>query len=298
MMLSPLHVDGLQFRDSSQRIVTLIGSTEFALFKRWLMPNGPTALVLPILEERKRIAHEASYDGPLVARVMRFAAPPNAFALAPWAYPMAQVTAFTQFCGEHGWYVDWTCGDAQIVLPNPNGPTGQQQHLNEFCFALAGCPNAIIQTCNEPFKNGIDVTQVVPPKWGTYLRYSGAYGESGNWPFSADLDFRGYHPERDTGGLEPWQKWAFDCQDSAAVLTDMNPRLPAIMDEPIGADENDIPGRRSNRPELFARLGLATAYCAGVYFHSTPGLSSDGFGPVVTNCFREFVRGAKAGASL
>ena len=297
MSLLPLHAEGIDIKNSDGQVVKLIGSTEFALFGRWLMKDGPTALVEPILNERRRLAREGGYEGPLVARVMRFAAPPNAFALAPWSYNFTEVTKFTQFCGDHGWYVDWTCGDAQIVGPNPIGSQGQQQHMNEFCAALVPCNNAIVQTCNEPFKNGIDVLNIVPPRWGTYLRYSGAYGEAGNWPFPADLDFRGYHPERRNEG-SPWPRWSYDCIDAAVALSNMLPALPAILDEPIGADENDIPGRRSNRPELFARLGLAAAYCAGVYFHSTPGLSSDGFGPNVASCFRAFCRGAAGAVKL
>ena len=83
MSLSAIHVDGIDFKTSDGKIFKYVGTTEFALFKRWLMPSGPTHLVLPILEERKRIAHEGGYDGPLVARVMRYAAPPNAFAIDP-----------------------------------------------------------------------------------------------------------------------------------------------------------------------------------------------------------------------
>lgn len=293
-MVSALHVDGINLRTSDGALFKAVGSTEFALFKRWLMPNGPTALVAPILEERKRLAHEGGYDGPLVARVMRFAAAPNAFALDPWSYPMSAVTDFTQFCGDRGFYVDWTCGDAQIVLPNPTGPQGQQQHLNEFCAALVPCPNAIVQTCNEPFKNGIDVSQIVPPRWGAYLRYSGAYGESGSWPFGSDLDFRGYHSDR-SDLYYPWPKWSFDLFASAASLSNMTPPLPAIIDEPIGFAELARPGRRTDRPDLAFRMGLAISYCAGIYFHSDPGLSSDGFGPVVSNCFRAYCRGVTAG---
>jgi hypothetical protein len=296
-MLSALRIDGIDFRDDRDKVVKLIGSTEFALFKRWLMTDGPNALVAPILEERRRIAHEGGYDGPLVARVMRYAAPPNAFALDPWSYSMAQVTAFTQFCADRDWYVDWTAGDAQVVLPNPDGPKGQQQHCNEFVEALIPCRNALFQTSNEPFKNGVDVYRVVPPRWGSLLRYSGAYGESGAWPFAADLDFRGYHSPRDDRGLV-WPKWLIDLDDQGSVLSSMTPRLPAVLDEPMGFDEFDIPNRRSANPAYAGRLGLTAAYCAGIYFHSTPGLSSDGFGPVVTDCFRAFARGVAAALKL
>ena len=298
MALPAIHVDGIDFKDSTGKIFKAVGSTEFGLFKRWLARDGPRALVEPILNERKAIAREAGYEGPLVARVMRFAAPPNAFALDPWSYSMTEVTAFTQFCDAHGWYVDWTCGDAQIVLPNPDGPRGQQQHLNEFCAALVPVNNAIVQTCNEPFKNGINVERIVPPQWGTYLRYSGAYGETGSWPFAADLDFRGYHGTRSDGGMVFWPKWLIDLNDQAAALNSMSPRLPAILDEPIGADERNIPGSRSNRVDCFGRMGFTIAYTAGVYFHSTPGLASDGFGPIVKECFRAFCRGVKAGLTV
>ena len=297
MSLSALHVDGVDFKTADGRIFKAVGSAEFALFKRWLMPNGPAALVLPILNERKRLAVESGYDGPLVARVFRFAAPPNAFALNPWSYPMSAVTEFTQFLGEHGWYVDWTCGDAQIVLPEQNGPRGQQEHLNQFCAALVPCANAIVQTCNEPFKNGIDILLVIPPKWGSYVRYSGYYNDDGHWDFAADLDCIGFHSARDAAGVY-WPKWLIDMDDQAAVLlTRPNPK-PVIFDEPIGADENNIPGRRSNNPAYFARMGLTIAYCAGLYFHSTPGLSSDGFGPVVADCWRGFCRGIAAGLKV
>jgi hypothetical protein len=35
-----------------------------------------------------------------------------------------------------------------------------------------------------------------------------------------------------------------------------------------------------------------------VYFHSTPGLSSDSFGPIVTQCYQAFMRGAAAGLNV
>ena len=311
MRLSPIHADGIDFKTSDGKIFKYVGTTEFALFKRWLMKDGPKYLVEPILEERKRIAHEGGYDGPLVGRVMRYAAPPNAFAIDPWSYEvreagaatgtMPEVTRFTDFCGEHGWYVDWTCGDSQKIpsVSTPDGPRGQQQHLNEFCAALVPCTNAFVETCNEPFQNGIDVSRVVPPQWGSYLRDSGMYWEHDFWQHNLDLDFVSFHSRRDEGGQHPWPKFIIDMFDAAAdldtMMLDHHGGRPAVLKEPIGFDENEIPNRRTNRVDCAGRMGLVIAFCAGVTFHSTPGLASDGFGPTVTNCFRNFCRGIAAG---
>ena len=42
-------------------------------------------------------------------------------------------------------------------------------------------------------------------------------------------------------------------------------------------------------------MGLGLGLVDGLYFHSTPGLASDGFGPIVKDCWQAFCRGAKGG---
>ncbi len=172
MTLLPVHVDGRDLKTSDGKVFKAIGSAEFALFKRFLMRDGWNALVKPILDERRNLAVSAGYAGPLVARVFRHGGPWNVFGITdPWSYSMAQVTEFTQRLGNEGWYVDWTGGDAQVCFPSPdpnrgemNGPRGINQHNNEFCAAIAGCPNALIfESQNEAYKNGVDVGQVKPP---------------------------------------------------------------------------------------------------------------------------------------
>lgn len=303
MALLPVRVVGNTLQTADNRRFKAVGSSEFAMFKRFLMPNGPTHLVAPILAERKELAMTAGYTGPLTARVFRCAGGANEFALDPWSYSMSAVAEFTQFLGERDWYVDWTGGDYQLAFPSSdprwgevNGPRGINQHNNVFCAAIHGQPNCFWNTSNEPFsdgKNGIDVSVVKPPPWAPVVQYSGLYYD-GTWDNSTDLTCINLHTDRSTeGGVE---KWVGKAHESAPFLWVHN--KPIFYDEGMGADEITIPGRRSNVPAYFGVLGTVITMVDAVYFHSTPGLGSHGFGPVVKECYKAFCRGAKAGLAV
>ena len=302
MSLSTIHVDGIDFKDDQNKVWRYVGMTASALFKRWLEPNGPRVVVEPNLQQWRQMANEGGYDGEITLRVFRFAAPPNAFALDPWSYPMGEVTNFTNYCNERRFRIDWTCGDAQIVLPDPHGPKGQQQHLNEFCNALVPvAATNFVQTCNEPFKNGIDVRGIVPPPsrmvdpkspWGTYLRDSGMY-YGGQWDTSIDLDFISLHTDRGMEGRVV--KWLGKIFESAVFLWDIG--KPPVQNEPMGFDEVDRPGSRSNNPRYAGLLGMGVAF-TGIGFHSSAGQPCDQFGPVTRLCAVSFFRGVKAGLGV
>ena len=292
-MLPAIHVEGPALVDATGKRFNYVGVSDFALFKRWLMPNGPSALVKPRLEEWKRLASDGGYTGPIVLRIFRYAGPWNVFGITdPWSYDFNEVRLFTHFCGDRGFYVDWTCGDSQAVLPNPAGPKGQQQHLNEFVSALVPCSNAFVQTCNEPFKNGIDVGQVVPPVWGSRLRSSGYYTDAGPWNHTLDLDFIDFHPDRSMDGPVP--KWVGKAFESAVYLMPFG--KPIVYAEPIGADEVNRGGSRSNNPDYFRMLGLSIGLVAGVTFHSQMGVIGDRLGPIQSRCATEFFHGVKCGS--
>lgn len=294
-MLSPIHAEGNRLVDATGKTFKYVGAADFALFKRSLMPNGYSALVEPRLAEWKALAQAGGYTGPIVLRVFRYAAYWNTFSIDPWSYDFAEMTKFTNYLGERGFYVDWTCGDSQEVLPEQGGPKGQQEHLNRTVAALVPCPNAFVQTCNEPFKNGIDVSKVIPPAWGTILRSSGYYwhGEVHQWDHSLDLDFIDFHPERgdDMGHKVP--KWVGKCFESAVYMMPFN--KPVVYAEPIGAAEQNKPGSRSNVPEYFRMMGLSIGLVAGVTFHSQEGVVGNGLGPVQSACAAHFFSGVKGG---
>ncbi len=276
-MLEPVRTVGRRFETAyTHQPFKYVGVSAFALFKRWLQPDGPHALVEPILNEWRELANIGDYHGPIVLRVFRYAADWNAFGMLPNSYSFAEITKFTKFCNDRNFYVDWTCGDSQVVLPDQ---AAQQQHLNETCAAMVGVLG-FVQTCNEPFKNGIDTSVVKPAQWGTYLRSSGYYTDAGTWDHSQDLDFIDFHPDRSEDG--PVAKWVGKLFESGVYLAPFG--VPIVYEEPIGADEINKPGRRSNDPLLFRQAGLAIGVVAGMSFHSTAGLSSDGLGPVQRAC--------------
>jgi len=303
--LPALKVDGIRVveKDSGKR-VHLVGLSEFAMFKRYLMPGGPAAYVAPVLVERKKLAESMGWKGPIFIRVFRHARASNVFGITdPWSYADSvtghfdKLTEFCNFCGDYGFYVDLTAGDFQDCFPNPVGPKGQQQHVNETIAALVQCPNAIFQLSNEPFQNGCIVhpkntppTAGQPNSWGDTLKDSGYYANTVDWDHSMDLQLLCDHTERgDVNNVIP--KFIYDMPVAASYMLELG--KPVKLEEPIGADENIIPGRRTNRANLFKQMGEVASYGVGVYFHSTLGLSSDGFSvaPRTQECFENFFAG-------
>lgn len=274
-----------------------VGLSDFALAKRWWfyqpLGMGPEELVRPIFVERRGIADRAGYSGPLVFRVFKYGHPNNAFGAPPDGYDKKVVLdGLAKLAAEYNSYIDFTTGDSQHVLPNQND---QQRHLNESEAAMSVFH--YVETCNEPFKNGIDVSVVKPAKTPLNCRDSGAYGDIGNpnggWPMDTILDYVSYHGTREGHPGNRFPKWVMDLDDQIGVIRTSLGKAP-VLKEPIGFEKNEIPGKRYNDPFL-ARLLGQRASMGGVCFHSTLGLSSDGFDDETKTAFGEYCRGV-AGA--
>lgn len=268
-----------------------VGYSDFGLWKRFHMDNGPEALVRPLLIERRLIADRAGYEGPLVARVFRYAHPDNAFGIVPQAVDVGKINGFLDLCAEYGFYVDWTSGDSQHLLPNPHD---QQVWLNQFCAATQRF--CFMETCNEPFKNGkLPQNGVKSPPSPYYLRDSGNYVDITTvrpWEYQYDLDFISYHGTR--SGSEPrFPKWLWDMTAQAATLR-TKVKKPTVLKEPIGFHTIPQAGRRYNDPYLAKCLGLLIAYC-GQCWHSQLGLESNGFDDAHQDGFGSYCTGV-AGA--
>ncbi len=292
--MKALTVSGHTIRTSDGAETKLVGCADFSQFKRWLAVGGKEALVRPIIVERTTLAREAGYSGALTARVFRNAANWNAFSLDPWSYPMSAVTEFTQFYNSLGWYVDWTSGDNQVCFPldgdraQLDGPKGFNQHTNEFTNALIGT-SYIWNGCNEAGKNGFGHQAIpLPPPWTSPVQYAGRYDD--NRDKSQDWACLNLHTDRSREGAV--EKWVGKGHESAPFLWPQG--KPIFYDEGMGAAEvaND---KRSNVPYYFETLGNDIQVVNAVYFHSQPGLSSDGFGPNVKDCWKAFCRGAVGG---
>ena len=293
MSLPEIKVSGTRLVTADGQGFPYVGVSAFPWFARYLMDDGWPALVKPLADDVRAAARTGGWgDRPIVSRVFRYAAHWNAFRLDPWSYMdsdghFPKMTEFASRLADEGFYIDWTCGDAQEVLPQADGPRGQQQHQNETCAALAGTPG-FIQRCNERFKNGV-ADGISVPTWGPYLTCSGDYGERHQWPWAV-FDLWDYHGTRNSGGLTVWPKWLVDMNDQAAVLLDLIGK-PGRLGEPRRLDE--LPGE-ANRPELWFNMGGTVAYC-GVTLHSQHGRDGQLMGPVTRAGAEAFFAGA-AGA--
>lgn len=301
MGLPALAVHGVDVvQKGTTKKVHLVGFSEFALPKRFLMKDGPWAYVAPILVERRKLAERMGWKGPIFLRCFRHAKASNVFGITDpwqWADPangghFTKMVEFCRLCEEHGFYVDMTAGDFRDCFTGPNQASDQQQHVNETMAALVQCPNAMFQLSNEPFQNFCLVhPRNVPTGWGDTLRDSGYYENTVYWDHSLDLDIVSDHTERDDRGNQVIPKYIYDMPVAASYMLEIG--KPVKLEEPIGADENYIGGRRTNRAPLFKLMGAVAGYGVGVYFHSTLGLSSDGYSiaPRTQECAEAFWAG-------
>src|SRR3990167_5282667 len=117
-MLPVIQTQGDFFVNEDGSEFHYVGLSDFALPKRMLMDNGPEALVRPILIERRSVADRAGYTGPIVLRCFKYGHPNNAFGMPPW-YDFATLNALAKMAAEYRCYIDFTTGDSQYVLQDP-----------------------------------------------------------------------------------------------------------------------------------------------------------------------------------
>lgn len=277
--LSPLWVQGRFFADAEGKHWQWRGCDGFDLLAKYLRGED----IMPILKQRADMGFN-------VLRVFRFAAPPNAFALNPSdygnEYPVA-LRLFMELLESYGLRAELTAGDAQIVMPDPRE---QQRHLDAVCEVLRGQVNLFIETCNEPFKNGIDVGRIKPP--ATTLRASGNYDDGSLHQHL--LDYHTIHGTRDDSS-PVFPKWIWDqiwcLYDGWPGFPALN--MPVIHDEPMGCADVSQPGRRSNNSHHFYLLGTTANYEIGLTFHCENGMRSELFSDIQGLCASEFIRGVR-----
>lgn len=287
--LSKIKVGGDFFLNEDNSEFYYVGASEFGDWKRFLLENGPEALVRPNLIERKLVREAAGYKGPVVNRVFRYSDPGNPFGILPSQSDFSKINAFLDLCAEYNVYVDWTTGDSQKPYMIPS-PIDQQNDLNDFSAQIKRF--CFLETCNEPFKNGELPQHGVKSKvseW--YLRDSGYYAFIGSeiWHTEYNLDFVSFHGDRTNDPIR-WPRWVCDLDDSLATLrTALN--KPAVLKEPnkFGSYYTD---------SSYARcLGLR-ANMGGVTFHYQKGLESNGLDEASKVAYGEFFRGVKGSLGL
>lgn len=270
----PIHVDGTHFRDAGNNLWQWRGFTEFLAFYKYLLGQDINSL----LSERIAV-------GVNVLRVLGMVSWDNLtprFHVSNFPDYYQKLEAFIDLCAARGIRVEFVVfADAQIGMPNQ---TDQQNHINKVMQILGNKWNVFIECCNEPFKNGVDVSAVVPPKVGIVLRSSG--DDDITTMRKNRLDYLTVH---DHIRKDEWPrsfKDALELQGGFGVPgqpdSDSNfypgSDCPVIWDEPMGADEIMKPGARSNVPTDFEQgHGVSALWMSGSTFHSTCGVNSESF---------------------
>lgn len=234
------------------------GSTDFMLFRDYLDGKDISAVLTQRVTAGANIVRVLG-----MAHYIPVNAGQPAFAVATYPDYFQRLTAFVNYVATYGLRVEFTAlADAQILMPET---TAQVIYLQHVVDALP--VTAVIELCNEPFKNGCDVKTLMAKIHPVSLMATGDY----TWENPVVGLYVTVHESRD----DEWPRKSRLDEWYAKV------RVPAVWDEPMGADENNQPGRRSNNvADFFDLCAGAALHGAGITFHSTDGLLSVLWGPI------------------
>lgn len=271
-----IHVDGTVFRDTSGAIWSWRGVTAFTLLQQVAAGQD----IGPYLDHRR----EAGANLVRVLATMK-----NIVDFPPMASSDAQLRALLETAHAHGLRVELVAlADAQDWPMD-----AQRRQVQRVIDAVAAAGSLdVVEVANEPFKNSAppcEVMKGVSRKPGV-LMASGAYDIEGG--FLCMLDYVTIHNPRD----DEWPRKAKDALDIRDGFDGFaGARVPVVSDEPIGADENNKPGSRSNVPDDFFWFAATSKLMgAGATFHSTAGVLAQEPGPLQAAAERAFFAGMSA----
>jgi hypothetical protein len=276
--VSRVHVDGKVFRDESGALWQYRGVTAFLLLKRFAAGED-----IGLYLDHRRLAG---------ANVVRVLTNVSWGPLKPSDYTDDQLRAFLTTVHSHGLRVEVVAlADAQSWSLDQ-----QVQHTQRIVNAVTTTGSLdLVEIANEPFKNSAPPSDVarritVPDSVLT---------ASGEWA-SCDslsplvLDYVTFHPER----KDEWPRTAkdavelrdgFGCGDKPGYG---GAHVPVVSDEPLGANEVNEPGRRSNVADDFYWFATtASLLGAGSTFHSEAGLTASEPGPLQAAAEQAFFAG-------
>jgi hypothetical protein len=230
-----IHVDGTVFRDTSGAIWSWRGVTAFTLLQQVAAGQD----IGPYLDHRR----EAGANLVRVLATMK-----NIVDFPPTAYTDAQLRTLLETAHAHGLRVELVAlADAQDWPID-----AQRRQVQRVIDAVAAAGGLdVVEVANEPFKNSAPPCEVMKGvnRRGVVMA-SGAYDiENGTL---CALDYVTIHNPRD----DEWPRKAKDALDIRDGFDGYaGAHRPVVSDEPIGADENNKPGSRSNVPDDFFYFG-------------------------------------------
>lgn len=272
-----VHIDGLVFRDDSGAIWPYRGITCFLLYQLWLM-GGPAA-VDPVLAD-----YLSLNPGPNVVRVLGMV---NSFSrLHPQDWGERYFTELQPFV--RYLFSRWGVR-VEFVIFADSGDILMDWELNSHAIRVANLiadePNVFIEVANEPSQHsnlygGDELAHDIY----LLIRAPGRMIATGAGDGNFSGDYVTVHTPRDS----QWPRKAKDLLDVRDICHD-----PAVADEPMGAAEVFIDGKRDTNPRNFADYA-ATAQLegAGSTFHSDSGILARPLQPVQRACAQAFFSAA------
>lgn len=276
-LIEPLHISRDQFLLPDGTNYNWQGHIDFMLFKRSL--DG--VVIEPLLDQRYLAGSKAVVTLQMAWFIEQF---------IPSNYPnyFAHIKPFADALAAKGF--NWTpivFADAQVIMQDKSE---QIRFLNQIAAEFAQCSNVYPSLCNEYQKNGIDPSIFNKPVGNLWSRGS-SVGDAE--AFRPGWDWKEWHARRD------WPKVLFGNDDMWYVKEGIDSNgqmldypMPCISGEPIGFWNQNIPGRRSNDPNLARVVGGTSIYFGrGGNFMSEQGLRCDPWDTITFNCAVEFFKG-------
>lgn len=260
-----LRIAGKYFRTPAGSLYRWKSCTDFLLYKRYL--DGEA--IGPILADR-------AAAGATMVRVLGMCRNIADFQPAAYASYFTSLPTFADALAAAGFDLEFTVfADAQLI-DTANSFGEQTEHLQAVRNALLGKANVVIELVNEAWQNGVEPSLHTPVSG--ILASSGSGFDGG--PNLPPWDWGTIHPPRDA----EWFRKAKDAFEYAEILN-----RPVIPDEPMGANEVAIPGRRDTDPDHFYWFAaISMILGAGATFHSEDGIFSRVWGPVQATCASAF----------
>ena len=255
--LVPLHADDAGFRRPDGSVYHGAGITDFALYGKFL----DSVDIGPVLTDRVRLGFKS---------VRVFGMWDSGYRLYPQEHTdfYTRLPAFSSELASYGLRLEFVVfADAQIIMPDEEA---ERTHILAVVQAFAGAWNVFIEVGNECFKNipGGDMQcqrlgQLVLPNGGLV-----SFGsvEMGPFPPIAQGNYGTHHTERSWD----WPRKAKDIYDVWSVT-----HVPFIADEPIGAAEVEVPGRRTANAADYRQYAANAALYGGFTFHCDLCITSD-----------------------
>ena len=277
MLSGGIRINGKFFiRENGERL-TLIGSSEFSLFKRYL--DDDFATLNPVVAERAALGFNILRVWLLNESVVAYRNAVKQDMIHPNQYPnfYEKLGSFADYLNNAGFCVEFTVFTQTQTLMS--SAADQQRHLDRTVEAVRGKNNVILELVNENDQHDNQVSLLLTRPRGVIISHGSngadATGVRPSW------DYELYH----TNGLSEFQRKvghnAMEKADESNV--------------PCWSNENTrYPDDDNNPNHAYDAAAGGALLCAGSCFHSQGGKFSRGFNSVELSCARAWVAGAKS----